>query len=53
MRESGFYWVKYKAIGWTVAEYIDGFWSFKRRPYDYEDCDFDEIDELRIVREVE
>lgn len=50
MREDGFYWVRYKALGWIVAEQLLGVWSFKRRTYDYTDEDFDEIDERRIVR---
>lgn len=52
MREDGFYWVRYKRLGWVIAEFECGSWHFKSRLYDYSDDDFDQIDERRIVREV-
>lgn len=53
MREDGFYFVKYNA-NWTIARWqnIGKFWE--TGTYDFlSDDDFDEIDERRIVREVE
>jgi hypothetical protein len=56
MRELGFYWIK-KDSEWTVAEYVlirsanKYCWATVWSDEEWEDKDFDEIDEKRIVRE--
>lgn len=53
MREDGFYWVK-DGTNWTIARWqnMGKFWE--AGPYNFlSDDDFDQIDERRIVREVE
>lgn len=51
MRQSGYYWVKYNGE-WEVAEYFESWnnWNQCGVLQDYEDSDFEEIDERRIER---
>ena len=52
MREDGYYWVKFNYRDWECAEwYMGGWWGCDFCGFD--DEQFDQIDERRIVREVE
>ena len=52
MRKSGFYWVKYWGE-WQVAEYDDKSCSWTLCGRCCNQINLDQIDERRIVREVE
>jgi hypothetical protein len=48
-RTSGYYWVKYEG-SWTVAQYKDNaYWWVLTFQTDFEDDEFDEINEDRIL----
>ena len=52
MREEGWYWVKFEGRDWECAEWFrSGWWGFGFCGID--DVSLDEIDERRIVLEVE
>lgn len=53
MRQSGFYWVKYRNI-WIIVEFYSprGAWIHNDEGLMY-DNDFDQIDERRIIRQEE
>jgi hypothetical protein len=56
MREDGFYWCKIANWAvWAIFEYSNGCWYRSAHSVDvfWYDEDFHEIDERRIVREVE
>lgn len=50
-RESGYYWVLNGNV-WSIAEWYPEFnnWSKIGNECDFEDSDFDEIDERKIER---
>ena len=47
-RENGYYWVKY-GRSWEVATYKDGSWWLCGKDYYFQDDDFKEINEIRII----
>lgn len=53
MRGVGFYWVKLNSDSDWVVAFFDEYWSYKRRYSLMADWELHEIDERRIVREVE
>lgn len=50
--EDGFYWVNLDGL-WTVSEKRGGSFYVRAEYYWYQQCDFQEIDQRRIVREGE
>lgn len=53
MREDGFYWCKHPTFGWEVCKFECDTWLCCGGGGEFCDADFDQIDERRIVREVE
>ena len=51
MRESGYYWVGFLGCNWQVHYWSGQVWLLGR--HHFHDNDLSEIDERRIVREVE
>lgn len=53
-RASGFYWVNYCG-DWLIAEYLadSSYWWVVGSEEVFDDSDFDQIDERRIVRQPE
>lgn len=49
MREEGFYWVK-DDEQWIIAEWDGGIWYTHGNDYEFQDSDFQEIDERKIQR---
>ena len=54
MREKGYYWIKVSGRrSWRIAEWDGEFWDVPTLCYLVPDSRLKEIDERRIVREVE